>query len=951
MRTLTAAALASRAATNTQSMYILEVQWSSGTRYYSDTLLGAGTGLSVLNAEPRVKSWGAISRAIQDMEGTSPGGMTDLGLVLNDADLAIEALLKTIQMQRVRAYIYLHFMGNLVADLITVMGGTISEEVQWTRDEATMHLEVTELGEYHDEELGIIADVDSFPFVDEESEDSYLPIVFGKAQRVPMAYVESSPKCILAKVLRTAELKFYVDDSSRFPQNTPIQVWVEHELVSGSFNGNTFTCTSRGNLILNSTTTANSGSALRFIDAALAFDTQEYVWCYFQVAEPGLGLQNKQISFCESFSGRFGYWPSTKQWPGGADWIVPALTAYSIVTEIARHTAGSTVTLYRGVTEKFIYIANEQPSVRISAVFGKGRIPRAIFGSQQTIETEVWIEIDPSLYTINTNDNRFPVLGHNCTTVEFSRDVQWYQPRLNSSMLYADVEGCDTHADGTGALIENPAYVIREFLKRWLAIPNGDFDIPSFNFAFNHCQNYNMAFFINDQSSVIEVCTDLAFQARCMLVWEDGRARLEHLSNSIGAADRALAANTDYDPNGLTLSQTPISDIVSEIKGHWMFHGEERNVVVSDAAVEVAYKRKVREIEFWAYVNPITVRTIALFWLVRWKYAYELAHVTGFLTAVELQRNDVVELQDLEFFAANQNAWVIGLDHQPGQGQPPTFDTVSMQLRLPRFPGCAALCETDCEPGCQLDCMVACQTAEESDCNVCQTSCQGLCMLTCITAVMVGCTFLDWNCEDIGSGTTTTTTLGPGSTPPPTTTSTAGPTTIMPTTGTSSTNAPYTSSTDAPITTTPGPSTTTTLWWTTTSEVPPSTLVPTTTTLEPTTTTTVAPTTTTTSTSTTPVPTTTTAVPTTTVEVTTTTYAHVCCYTCLCENEVAPTLDRTCEHPPCLGSNFCHYSRGAGPYAQEGDCEAANPECFIRGDDSGSFRYDLTDGEDCELEP
>jgi len=848
MRTLTPNALIGRAATSTSSTYILKVEWSTGTRYYSDTLLGTGSGLTALNADPRIKAWGSVSRAAQDTQAYGPGGVTDESVVLNDADKVLETSFKAIPMQRVPATLYLHFLGNLEADLTVIFGGTLTQEITWRRDEAVLRIQVNELGKYYDEYLGEIADKENWPYVHEEDENKYLPIVFGSPTRVPAVYVESDPMCILAMDLLAGALVFYVDDSSAFPQNTPIQVWVGHELVSGSFNGNTFTVTSRGDDLFVSAVTAPGTSAMNFYDDSIVMRNNQYTWCYINVTEPGGGPVNKMVTFCSSTDGHIGYYPQTQQWPGGGDWTMPALTPYTMTTLDKRHAAGEQVRLYRGANAEYVYIVNEQPSVRMTAVFGRGEIPQPILTDDTVIDTEVWIQINAYDYIVNTNDNRYVAqLGHNCTTISFPRDPKFIQPRLHSSRLFVDLEGCDENADGTGALIENPAYVVREILKRWLLIPAPEFDVPSFNDAYNKCRRYLMAFHINERIRGLEVATDLAFQARCMLVWEDGLARMEHLSNAIGVKDRDLDESSDYDPHGLAMQQTPVTEIVSEIKARWWFQQEERTVVVQDAAVEALYKRNVMEMDFWAYENPITVRTVATFWLGRWKYAYELLHLEVFLTAVELQRNDVVELVDAEFFDAGQQAWVLAVDHQPGQGEPPTFDTIGMDFRLPRFPGCENTCETDCEPDCQADCQVACQQDSESGCNACQAACQGLCQLTCVTARMVGCWIPDWMCDDIPpQDGTTTTSIGPttSSTTSTTTSSTSTSTTTRPT---STTVVWWTTSTTTTTCTTAGPSTTrTTRTCTTTITTSSSTTTSTSTTTTTTTTTTETTTTTTT---------------------------------------------------------------------------------------------------------
>ncbi len=764
VRALPAGVVAEKESRATSVVYILKLTFAApiGTKYYCDRDLGAGDASTLGNAQGRVQGWGDLIRRHE----MGAGSVSDISVELVDTDQVILGYMRSTKMQHVRADLYMYFNELLIAQAFIIASGEIQEPLGWERVTATVRFDVTDLAKYYDKKIGVIADKDTFPDVSKEDEDKVLPLVYGKTSNVQMVHVKAAAQCTLALLLRPTDMVFYVDDSSGFPQNVPITViipigeWTAPEYIDGSFNGNTFTVTQRGAIVVGPRNTTAEIDINHIEDNALGFVDNQYIRFMLAVTSPADGYQERRIFECDDATDQIFYVPGFID--TAAFWPVPIGTPYVIKSERHRHRAGSKVML---AVDEHVYIANMVPSVSIVRVYGYGT-------TSAESATSVQIDIDPTLYTANRNDNQFG-LPHNTTTITFARSVLEFYDNLESEVLFIELEGADTDGDGTGALIENPSDVISDILTTHLGVPGGTLLAASF-VAAKAAITYKCAFAYQRMTEGVAICADLAFQARCALMWDDATVRLLYLDNLLGASAATVANSHDYDIDGTAIMQTPAFEVTSEFHGRYTnVAGHQVVVRIVDAAVEALYGRRIQEYDFWAYQRRVWTETVSTFWLTRLKYAYELVRLNAFMSVVELQRQDVITLSDAEFWGVNQKGRVLEIEHALGSGEDEILDTLGLIIQLPRIAGCQALCETACEAADQSDCTLVCQTDAEIGCNACEAACQGLCQLTCVTVAEFGCTVGDTIGTEPTSSTTSTT-----STTTTTTTTTATTTTV-----------------------------------------------------------------------------------------------------------------------------------------------------------------------------
>lgn len=712
----------------------LELGEGIGDRFFSDRDLGTGNGLSALNAQGRVSDWGRVSLALAERAIST---INDGCVELLDADGALRALFRQVEFQRKRATLYQYFEGLGESDLAPVLVGVIDSPVRWDESRAALRFDITDISTMHRATVGTPASRGTFPLVAERDEDRTLPLVYGRVPRAEAVHAVSGATAVLVRACRNDDVRLFMDDASGFPQNTTLRIRIELELLEGHFEGNTFHVSARGLGLLTGRHTSRVADMFHVEDSSLPGGDNAYAGHFIRMTDPGDNEHHRPIIYYSADLHRLRYMPPIIY--DNAYWTAPAGTAYDITTWARPHPAGTGVYLAQ---ESFVYILNDAPSKKVKQLYGYGRVlGESIFedGQKEALDIEGWAPMDPNHYTVNLNDTTtFPGLGHAVTTATFRHNPKELYPRLKDDRLWADVEGIDGAGDGTGALVENPAEVIRNVLTRRMGLTAAELDEASFTQAAQELGGFRMGFALDRAWDGLHLCADLAFQGRCALLWEDGKARLRVIKNRLGSAAATLDAN-GVEEGSVRIGRTALKELASEVEARFGQGKDRKAVVLRDAGVESAYGRRVRSIDLWAYNDRRTAVSAARFWLDRWKRLYEEVRLTAFLNALELQRSDTVTLDLPALFATGAKGEVREIDHEPGDGERRRMDRLTLSLRLPVVAGCASTCETECESGGESGCLTACEATAESGCWQCETQCETLCELACTTEAELNC--------------------------------------------------------------------------------------------------------------------------------------------------------------------------------------------------------------------
>lgn len=727
MRTLTANTIAQKNGTSIRPINILRVDFGGavGTRYYSDVTLGSGTGLSALNAESRVVSWGNISRSVAEQKPSPTGSVS---VSLRDEDKALKTIAEQIAVQSKPAYIYQYFNGLVEGDLVPIMRGTVDSPLKWSQGNAEFQLDLVDIGVHYSQDIGTELDRDDFPYLLDDDEGLIIPFIYGSGVR----RVKGLNTCggSITKLMARcgiSDAELFVENAERFPQGSAIVIRIDQELIAGSFSGNTFTITGRGQTVKSGTVTSE-GDTLSFVDSTMAL-TDDYYDKYKLV-----------VASEDPDTDRFvtGYNAATKTLsyvPVYYDGITPKTlsvgTAYSIQTEVSTHQMGAPVFLH-GTAYKFLLA--DHPCASVDKVEVHGKVTRWKTISEVTPSQEVsytyegWFDVPSGQYVVNKNDTSVYGVSHPVTSITFYRHPREIFWGMDSLDVYATVSGVDDAGDGSGSALTDPSDIIYALLRDKCGVPEANLDATSFAQASTEGTQYltyNVK--ITEKQDGVALAENLAFAARCALVWEDDKAKLLFLKDKMSTAV-ATIDSTHLIPGSVTISHSSIEQVFTEIRFKFTkFDVEgnevEKELIVRDSDAITLYGKKVKNIDLSFHNVQKSAEDVASFWLKKWKDPREIVELAVYLTHLELERLDVVELDYTDLFASGQTGRVMGIEHHPGSGVQSDMDNISLTIELPRVPGCSGNCETDCETGGETGCLFTCQATAQT-CWACETSCQ-----------------------------------------------------------------------------------------------------------------------------------------------------------------------------------------------------------------------------------
>lgn len=768
---------------------LLKVEWGGtvGTKWYADRDVGDADASAWNKAKGRVDDWGGIT--VRTALHPRPV-VGQVSIRLLDADQVLHGFRIDEQLENKTVTVYQQYVGNVEADLTIIFKGVVNAPVKWVEDGRVLLFSITDMGSHYDREFGTTADRDTFKAVFESDEGKMLPIVYGAVKRAPTVFAQAGLRGRLQNPIAgvdTSEV-FYIEGGENFPQSTPTTIRVGHEHITGEFVGTAFTPSARGVAIANGTILGTTENPRVFATTFTGVDGQ-YAGYFLKVSvegHDGPGFQNRRIIrstaggeieiafpfYYQGYVQEFNEIASDIFFGVGQQYWVPPQTGAVIVTQARPHQPGEEVV---EILEEYIYIANDRPSKRVEAVYGFGRkMPRnsvlddidglqpgemgmMVFGTMQrwnapvptddagesppgdflgsiTPSRDTWVAIDPSLYTIDLNDSTsFPGLDHNVTTIKFAglppAIMGLYD--FGSEELRTDIAGIDATGDGTGALVENPSDVIKNFLENIGGVAAGDTDDASFTDVEGRMGGLLFAFSLQRRSTLMTAVQSLAFQCRCSVNWDDGKAYLRWLVNgpetsvvTISDSKRLIdsweARHIDFE-----------TEVYSEVIAKWMELDEEREIAVSDATAEAEHGKKTLPIDLWAVTTKAHAKVLAQFWLRRLNKVLTVFKWSDYLDTLEIQRNDTVTFSVATYAPTGAKGTILEIVHTPGRGIDSEIDQID-------YEAINWWCESSCQGFCET---AGCETAMQINActGVCEVGCQGYCELECVTAAQIVC--------------------------------------------------------------------------------------------------------------------------------------------------------------------------------------------------------------------
>lgn len=602
-----------------------EVHWFSDRDQTQDGLV----------LEGRIKDIGPLHTDIRiDKSGRSVGSVATVDLVLLDEDKALLALLDANDFQGANVTLYQWFTGQVQADLLVALKGRIEVAPVWSEKDRTLTItaetprRVNPVPFAPTEADGLDVDLDHL--------GNTWPMCFGRPSDVPAVLVKDAPRGTLVQdmtqsgqiedqdgiAVEVATNVFEIDNPDEdFPQGVTTLVKVADEYMTGTFDGNVLTVTQRR--VNHYTGIAVSGTGAEITVPAGVRCAGQYITIRSPGVEspysPDIGAvigttalaqyssvlgspiavgSAKFIGYCYRQVGRTCY-----IWNGNANYVIENAVADvnkypNDPVDGARwvHKAGSPVVV---ASVNPVWIVNSIPSDRVIRVRSYRQVTH---DDHSGFSQNRLVKVPTAIYTVDLNNSDY----NGATTLtmdEFlsDRESGW------SDELFVTVES----SQGS-----NTARVIKYLLD---SHSEGTMTTDSVSFAAvaTKLAKYPSHFAILTQSDVLDLVGDIAWQARCGLVWNGESAKITYLSEE--PTSQAMDLTDDNVGDGtIDLTTTPIEDVVTVFSVEWKPNYSDRKPKKLLYRTNVArYGKREQKYSFWIYQHRKCVKKSADFWSAR----------------------------------------------------------------------------------------------------------------------------------------------------------------------------------------------------------------------------------------------------------------------------------------------------------------------------------------------
>lgn len=665
-RTLTAATTTEKdKVTGAFPRRILEVQFASGTKFYSDEILTSPVACET----ELILNMGEISIS---SEAGKKGGMASVEITLSDEDLFWLQKNETKPgIQKTDAFLWTWFVGTSWAtDRVLELGGMLTVPMKWEEKKAEYKVRLVGFEHVYDKPIGVLASVDIFPEINcSECENTLIPIAYGEpVYRVPACIVDRPGRAILASELNVVPDTTLTIASTaaeaNFTTGSSITLIVgignRWEKITGSFASggtSTFVITSRGAIQAEGT-----------IPGFYASGGQQFI------TVTRTDLTNPDTS-------RAGY-PLYLQEAGG-DWFIIPITHWkqSGVNQVVAPKGN--LTLVTGDDWKigtvagwipvwppgsyvyelgtFKYAVNFLPSQAVLRI--EARTPVNIGGGDRK---SLWLEINPIYYTVNLNDKSYNAeLGRDPVTDDGITSVTLlYSPTqlgLDSDMIWTTLNGIEQDPDATPAsgTISNPSDVLYHLLTNpWLGnVPSVRVNSASFTTA-KALIDTKMSFALFDERQQLnDLLVDLAYQANSLLFVDAGEYTMVKLVRPLTLAmeELRITRNELGGQKSLLIEDRDVKQYITELSSRFRPAIPATEMILTrdsvDGKTDFGIQRD--EMDLWAYQFPTSVALTTEFWLEYLLETNRRVTFTTYLNALHIQPGDMITL-DIEDGAGNK---------------------------------------------------------------------------------------------------------------------------------------------------------------------------------------------------------------------------------------------------------------------------------------------------------
>jgi hypothetical protein len=296
------------------------------------------------------------------------------------------------------------------------------------------------------------------------------------------------------------------------------------------------------------------------------------------------------------------------------------------------------------------------------------------------------VRVDYNL--VNSDDGVTGYILHVWFEIEFAPFEE-----IISDNVTCDAQGIETDGDATGDLIENPADVIEHIITDYLGLDKDTYiDSDSFAAARQSLETAGarFAFAILGRSSASELLRSLAEQARSRLRLDAGKFRIAYRPDSLGPPAREIVSS-DTLVGSARIRRMGLGGVFNNVIGYHSRDYQRRGaapdkyaglVMSEDSQSKAAYAWRGREMELFAVRDASYARDLIDFMVARHAEPARRYAWRSFLSDVDLERGDVVEISDLDLDLLKVKGEIVNCSFVAGSEGKRAVDSIALEAEL-----------------------------------------------------------------------------------------------------------------------------------------------------------------------------------------------------------------------------------------------------------------------------
>ncbi len=628
---------------------LIEVKWggTNVTKYGDRTFTGDAAAYL-----PRIVEIGEIDAA---QNSDSSGMSNSVSVTLSDIDGSLKAIIDTNDIHFNPVTIYQYFVGSNLADKIKLFDGVISTPIEWDEGKRTLQFDV--VTKLEDFEVGFSIDMVPAQNLPYKLLGKPFPMIFGHVMHAPAMQIRDIPSAFTKQefgivdyslVLEIAKLGAQI---GAFPKINIAKIcsdfWIWKDEGCSQQDANDAAMEEGKQLQQQLDQLTLQMRDLQRVEI------QQQAFQRSRVAlEPTM-----QVTYPYNGVLRIGnelYHGKLDNTGGHVDTTTPLLQPGNL--DITKQLTKAGYIFNNAGTQ--VQIAGPYPIPYIVSII-PGTV-NSVYAMHSFKGLQQLTKIPTSYYTVSTENYGVPTvvvtMHQPLSTTAFLYNLQiqnwennfgqFLPPHIVTTIDWAD----DIYVEFTSSVGPNPVDIMKYIIDNYSGL---SYDGTSFDAVHAQVASTPMNFVYQSLSNVMDILTQLAYQARCAIYVEDDTFYLKFLPAPGDPVDSI--SESDVNVGTLKVTTTATESLVTVYEATFRpdyspFFEEPIKAIFRFNVAKYGYHQEGHD--FFAFNQFAVVEKVATFWMIRKSMTFKILKVQCYLHKLKLQIFDAVTLNFTRTFVS-----------------------------------------------------------------------------------------------------------------------------------------------------------------------------------------------------------------------------------------------------------------------------------------------------------